>query len=158
MTQENERKSAIFTRLSTELPHLTVAVVVEHEGKFLVVEEEDNGEIVYNQPAGHVESDETVTEAALREALEETGWEVNLDSLVGIYHHTAQSNGVRYVRVCFAASAVCLTDSSLDPDIRGTHWFTLDELSQLTLRSPLVLKVLKDYLAGARYPLTLIQP
>lgn len=158
MTQENDRKSEIFTRKSTELPHLTVAVVVEHDGKFLFVEEEDNGEIVYNQPAGHVESDETVTEAALREALEETGWEVELDSLVGIYHYTAQSNGVRYVRVCFAASAVRLTDSSLDPDIRGAHWLTLKELSQLTLRSPLVLKAVEDYLAGARYPLTLIQP
>jgi hypothetical protein len=83
---------------------------------------------------------------------------VNLNSIVGIYHHTAPSNGVRYVRVCFAASPVRLTESSLDPDILGAHWLTHTELSQLTLRSPLVLKVVQDYLAGARYPLTLIQP
>ena len=149
--------STYFNRLSTELPHLTVAVVVEQKGKFLVVEEEDAGQIVYNQPAGHVENNETVAEAALRETLEETAWEVKLDSIIGIYHYTAPNNGIRYVRVCFAASPIRLTEFALDPDIRGAHWLTQQDLSKLTLRSPLVGKVIEDYQAGIRFPLSLIQ-
>ena len=120
------------------------------------MEEEDSGEIVYNQPAGHVENHESVTEAALRETLEETAWKVELESVIGIYHYTAPNNGVRYVRICFAASAVLLTESDLDPDIRGTHWLTPQELSLLRLRSPLVKEVVADYQAGNRFPLSLI--
>ena len=146
-----------FNRLSIELPHLTVAVVVEQEGKFLVVEEEDEGQIAYNQPAGHVENDETIAEAALRETLEETAWGGKLESIIGIYHYTAPNNGIRYVRVCFAASPIRLTKSALDPDIRGAHWLTLQDLSKLTLRSPLVCRVIEDYQAGIRFPLSLIR-
>ncbi|WP_343586978.1 NUDIX domain-containing protein, partial [Pseudomonas sp.] len=74
-------------------PHITVATIVEHEGKFLFVEEFKAGQHVFNQPAGHLEPNETLPQAALRETLEETAWEVELTGVVGIYLYTAPSNG-----------------------------------------------------------------
>ena len=55
-------------------PDVTVATVVVHDGRLLCVEEEANGRgLVINQPAGHLEPDESLPDAALRETLEETG-------------------------------------------------------------------------------------
>ncbi|HAB01477.1 MAG TPA: NUDIX hydrolase, partial [Pseudomonas sp.] len=87
-------------------PHITVATIVEDEGKFLFVEEFKAGQHVFNQPAGHLEPNETIAQAALRETLEETAWEVQLSGVVGIYLYTAPSNGVTYQRICFAARPV----------------------------------------------------
>lgn len=84
-------------------PHITVATVVERDGKFLFVEEFKAGQHVFNQPAGHLEANETLAQAALRETLEETAWDVELTGVVGIYLYTAPSNGVTYQRICFAA-------------------------------------------------------
>lgn len=70
-------------------PHITVATIVEHEGKFLFVEEFKANQHVFNQPAGHLEPFETLRQAALRETLEETAWEVELTGVVGIYLYTA---------------------------------------------------------------------
>ncbi|WP_017132370.1 NUDIX domain-containing protein, partial [Pseudomonas agarici] len=82
-------------------PHITVATVVEDNGRFLLVEELQNGQVVFNQPAGHLDPDESLSEAAIRETLEETGWDVELTGVIGIYLYTAPSNGVTYQRVCF---------------------------------------------------------
>ena len=87
-------------------PHITVATIVEDNGRFLFVEEVKNDKRVLNQPAGHLEANETLRDAAIRETLEETGWDVELTGVVGIYLYTAPSNGVTYQRVCFAAKAV----------------------------------------------------
>ena len=84
-------------------PHVTVACVVQAEGQFLVVEGTIHGKALWNQPAGHLEANETLLEAALRETLEETAWDVELTGVVGIYLYTAPSNGVTYQRICFAA-------------------------------------------------------
>mgnify|MGYP000899023603 CR=1 FL=1 len=66
-------------------PHITVAVVVEREGRFLLVEEQsERSDMVLNQPAGHVEQGETLEQAAIREALEETGWDVALTAFLGL--------------------------------------------------------------------------
>ena len=89
-------------------PHITVATVIEDQGRFLLVEELKAGRLVLNQPAGHLEANENLREAAIRETLEETGWEVELTGLVGIYLYTAPSNGITYQRVCFAARP-CVT-------------------------------------------------
>ena len=69
-------------------PHITVATVIEDDGRFLFVEEFKAGRMVLNQPAGHLEANESLREAALRETLEETGWEVKLTGLLGIYLYT----------------------------------------------------------------------
>ncbi|WP_248800042.1 NUDIX hydrolase [Pseudomonas sp. MWU13-2105] len=142
-------------------PHITVATVVEDNGRFLLVEELQDGQTVFNQPAGHLDPDETLIQAAIRETLEETGWDVELTGVVGIYLYTAPSNGVTYQRVCFAGKALQQRpDYPLDHGIIGPRWLTRDELLALRpqWRSELIIRCLDDYLAGPLHSLELIRP
>ncbi|UXY55324.1 NUDIX hydrolase [Pseudomonas tohonis] len=141
-------------------PHVTVATLVEDQGRFLMVEEISDGRAVLNQPAGHLEADESLIQAALRETLEETGWEVELTAVTGIYLYTAPSNGVTYQRVCFAARPLRhRPEHELDTGIIGPRWLTRDELlaHREQWRSPLIIRCIDDYLAGERFPLSLIR-
>ncbi|WP_068827825.1 NUDIX hydrolase [Pseudomonas sp. BMS12] len=141
-------------------PHVTVATIVEDHGRFLLVEELADGRAVLNQPAGHLEADESLIEAALRETLEETGWQVELTAVTGIYLYTAPSNGVTYQRVCFAAKPLRhLPEHPLDAGIIGPRWLTREELLAQSerWRSELVLRCIDDYLAGERHSLSLIR-
>ncbi|MES2821432.1 MAG: NUDIX hydrolase [Pseudomonadota bacterium] len=141
-------------------PHVTVATVIEDQGRFLLVEEMAEGRAVFNQPAGHLEADESLMQAAVRETLEETGWEIELTAVTGIYLYTAPSNGVTYQRVCFAGQAVRQRlDHPLDEGIIGPRWLTRDELlaQPERWRSELVLRCIDDYLAGERFALSLIR-
>jgi 8-oxo-dGTP pyrophosphatase MutT (NUDIX family) len=143
----------------TWTPHATVAVVVEdNQGRFLMVEETSQGRIVFNQPAGHVEENERIADAARREALEETGWQVRLDYFLGFYTYLAPANGVTYYRLCFAATALSKVTDQLDDDIIAAHWLDLDELKarESQFRSPLVLQCIEDYRNGRRFPLDVI--
>ena len=142
----------------TWTPHATVATIVEEDGKFLFVEERSNNQDVINQPAGHIEQGETITEAAIRETLEETCWQVKLKHLIGIYIFTAPANGITYHRYCFAAEAIKeLANNKLDDGIIAAKWFSWDEIQQLNnLRSPLVKRCLQDHIKGKQYPLDLI--
>lgn len=139
--------------------HLTVATVIHRDGKFLMVRERDRGKEVVNQPAGHVEPGETLQQAALRETYEESGWRVELTSFLGISTYHSPHNGATYYRVSFAASPLEEDDDAiLDPDIIAAHWLTADTLraEPELLRSPLVMKVIDDFLAGRLYPLDLV--
>jgi 8-oxo-dGTP pyrophosphatase MutT (NUDIX family) len=141
-------------------PHITVATVVEDQGRFLLVEEIAEGRAVLNQPAGHLEANESLLQAAIRETLEETGWQVELTAVTGIYLYTAPANGVTYQRVCFAARPLLhLPDSPLDSGILGPRWLTRSELAAQPQRwrSELVLRCIDDYLGGERFPLSLIR-
>lgn len=140
-------------------PHATVAVIVEdQQGRFLLVEERIDGETVLNQPAGHIEEGEAVTEAAVREALEETGWDVEPRAFLGMYRYIAPANGVTYFRFCFIASPVRRVTDQLDDGIVAAHWLTLDQIRnrQDRLRSPMVLDCILDYREGRRFPLDVI--
>jgi 8-oxo-dGTP pyrophosphatase MutT (NUDIX family) len=140
------------------LPHTSVATIVERDGKFLMVEEADGERIVFNQPAGHLDAGESLFTAATRETLEETGWEVDLTALIGIYHYPAP-NGVTYIRYCFAATPVRHSpERPLDTPIIAAHWLSVDTIlaPDFKRRSPIVSRCLQDYLAGNRYPLTLL--
>jgi ADP-ribose pyrophosphatase YjhB (NUDIX family) len=142
-----------------QLPHITVATIVERAGKFLMVKENSGGRLVYNQPAGHVEVKESLLDAAIRETLEETAWRVNLENLLGIYQYTSPENGITYIRHCFIAKAIePRTERDLDEGIAEAVWVSLEELEQreFEMRSPLVLEVIRDYLKGVSYPLSLI--
>jgi ADP-ribose pyrophosphatase YjhB (NUDIX family) len=142
-----------------QLPHITVATIVERAGKFLMVKENSGGRLVYNQPAGHVEVKESLLDAAIRETLEETAWRVNLEKLLGIYQYTSPENGITYIRHCFIAKAIePRTERDLDEDIAEAVWVSLEELEQREseMRSPLVLEVIRDYLKGVSYPLSAI--
>lgn len=124
-----------------------------------MVEERADGDVVFNQPAGHLEPGETLLQAARRETLEETGWEVELTHFLGLYQYVSSANEVSYIRSCFIATPVrAVPGRTLDPDIIRPHWLTIDEIRQLgtRLRSPVVLRVLDDYLRGISYPLSTI--
>lgn len=145
----------------TWTPHATVAVVVERDGRYLLVKELSHGEIVYNQPAGHIEEGESILDAATRETLEESGWEVDLKSIIGLYTYKAPSNGVTYYRICFEAKAIKKVTNTLDQDILSEHWLSYDEIRSLEnqnlLRSPLVKTCIDDFKSNQRYPLTMIK-
>ena len=142
-------------------PHITVATIVEDNGRFLMVEEHKAGRNVLNQPAGHLDPDETLIEAAVRETLEETGWDVEPTGVLGIYLYTAPSNGVTYQRVCFIAKALKHhPDYQLDDGIVGARWLTREELIEQRehWRSELIMRCIDDYLDGKRFDLELIRP
>ena len=142
-------------------PRVTVASVIEQDGRFLVVEERpENGGLVINQPAGHLEQGETLLEAAARETFEETGWRFTPEFLVGVYLWAHPNGQISYLRVCFGGSVHGHEpDSPLDEGIERAVWLSRDELQANSgrLRSPLVLGVIDDYLAGERYPLSLLK-
>jgi len=142
------------------IPHITVATVVEENGRFLLVEELKGNRAVLNQPAGHLEPDESLIEAAIRETLEETGYDVELTGVIGIYLYTAPSNGVTYQRVCFAGKPVHHDpERTLDQGIIGAHWLTRDEVigQKARWRSELLIKCIDDYMEQPLHPLSLIR-
>lgn len=140
-------------------PDVTVATVVVRDGRFLMVEETANGRLVINQPAGHLEPDESVLAAAVRETMEETAWKVKLTAFIGSYQWKAPETGNHYLRMAFAADPVeHYPDRELDEGIVQAIWLTPGELAAESARhrSPLVWRVLEDYLAGQRHPLSLL--
>ncbi len=140
-------------------PDVTVATVVVRGGELLLVEEYAHGLLVYNQPAGHLEPDESLQEAALRETREETGWDVQLTAFIGAYQWKAE-NGRHHLRFAFAAEPLIYdAGRALDEGIVQALWMTPTQLqdSQSRHRSPLVWQVVADYLAGRRSPLSMLQ-
>ena len=144
------------------IPHVTVAAVIKKDYKYLMVEEVINGEIVINQPAGHWEKSESIIEAVQREALEETSYLVDTESLIGIYNWTipesenASDSIDTFLRFTFECTITNKTDNALDPDINRYLWLTEEDIrsSDYKKRSPLVLKSLDDYVNGQRYSLS----
>ena len=140
-------------------PDVTVATVAERDGKFLFVEERASGRIVINQPAGHLEDGETFLDAVVRETLEETAWRFEPQAVVGVYVWRPQHQARTFLRVAFSGRLLDHDPARpLDRGILRTRWLTREQLAgtRLALRSPLVTQCLDDYLAGARYPLSLI--
>jgi 8-oxo-dGTP pyrophosphatase MutT (NUDIX family) len=143
-------------------PHITVAAVVERDGRFLLVEEyiePAGGASVLNQPAGHWDEGETLFEAAVRETLEESAWDVRLTALLGIYEYQPPDLDYGFLRFAFAAEALRHhPQRKLDTGIERAVWLSREELAacQPRHRSPMVLRCVDDYLAGRRYPLDLV--
>lgn len=140
-------------------PNVTVAAVVEQDGKYLLVEEETAHGALFNQPAGHLEPDESIIQGAIRETLEETGYTFAPQWLLGIYHWHSRADDVTFLRFAFIGS-VTGHDSAhtLDAGILRAAWFNADEIRALSHRhrSPLVMRCIDDYLAGKRYPLEIL--
>jgi len=140
-------------------PHVTVATLIEKDDRYLMVYEEADGRKVYNQPAGHLEPDETLQEAAIRETLEETAWTVKLTGVVGLNLYTAPSNGITYFRTTFIADAITrLPNYRLDDGIIDAVWLSYEEIlaRRDQLRSPMTLQIIEEYRAGRRFPLEVV--
>jgi 8-oxo-dGTP pyrophosphatase MutT (NUDIX family) len=143
-------------------PSVTVAAIIERDGRFLLIEEETSDGIRLNQPAGHLDPHESLEQAVVREAMEETAHEFIPEALVGMYmsryYSKSRSTDVTYLRFTFCGKAGKQYDQPLDEGILRTLWLTRDELAacQERHRSPTVLKCVDDYLAGKRTSLDLL--
>jgi ADP-ribose pyrophosphatase YjhB (NUDIX family) len=141
------------------LPHVTVATVIEKDGKYLLVEELCHGNLVFNQPAGHLDPDESLQQAAIRETFEETGWHIELEGVVGVALYTSPQNQVTYHRTTFYAKALSHdANQPLDDGIQRALWMTYEEIlaAKDKLRSHLVIKSIEQYQQNHRYPLELV--
>ncbi|RYF71589.1 MAG: NUDIX hydrolase [Comamonadaceae bacterium] len=144
-------------------PNVTVAAVIERDGRFLLVEEHTAGGLKLNTPAGHLDAGESPAEGCAREALEETAHPFRPTALVGVYmarfQKAADGEDVTYLRFAFCGELGPLEPGrALDTGIVRTLWLDIDEIRASTdrHRSPLLLQCVEDYLAGQRYPLELI--
>jgi len=144
-------------------PSVTVAAVVERDGRFLMVEEETQDGVRLNQPAGHLDPGESLVEAAAREAIEETAHAFRPTALLGVYVARSvprdEPHGVTYVRFAFTGELGPQEQGrALDDGIVRALWLTPDELATHPTphRSPLVMRCVQDYLAGRRFPLDFV--
>ena len=141
-------------------PSVTVAAVIERDGRFLMIEEETSEGLKINNPAGHLDPGETPAEGSAREALEETAWHFRPTHLLGVYisrfQRSVTGEDITYLRFAFTGE---LGDEvpgrALDHGIVRTLWMSADELRATAdrHRSPLVLRCLDDWQSGVRYPL-----
>ena len=141
-------------------PNVTVAALMERDGRFLLVEEETDDGIRFNQPAGHLDEGESLIEACSREALEETAHAFTPTELVGIYQWPRPQGDITYLRFAFAGKVgTHETARQLDTGILRAVWMTPAEIETCAKRhrSPLVLQCVRDYLAGRRFPLDVIR-
>ena len=144
-------------------PNVTVAAIVEHEGRFLLVEEDTSDGIRLNNPAGHLDPGESPIQACVREVLEETAFDFKPTAMLGVYMNrfvrTRSGTDTTYMRFSFTGTLGTFHEGQpLDVGIRRTVWMTADEIRAAAdqMRSPLVIQSLEDYLAGQRFPLNMI--
>jgi len=140
-------------------PHVTVSTVIEDNNRFLLVEEQVSGQIVWNQPAGHLEPNESLIQAACRETLEETGYSIEVNALLGVYQSKAGAKNETYLRICFIGAVLTYDpELPLDTGIIQAKWLSREQVEEkrALMRSPTVISVIDDYLLGTRYPLSLI--
>jgi len=144
-------------------PSVTVAAIMERDGRFLLIEEETSEGLRINNPAGHLDPGETPAEGCAREALEETTWQFRPTALLGVYisrfQRSTSGADITYLRFAFTGEVgQPVPGRSLDHGIVRTMWMTPEEIRATAdrHRSPLVLRCLEDYLAGVRYPLAAV--
>jgi 8-oxo-dGTP pyrophosphatase MutT (NUDIX family) len=140
-------------------PSITVAAVVERDGRFLLVEETIRGHRVFNQPAGRVEPNENLLTAVVRETLEETAWLFEPEWLLGVYPWRSPVTQRTTLRFAFTGRVHAHEPTrQLDSPVIATHWLKREELllPSRVLRTPVVLRCIDDYLCGRRLPLTAI--
>ncbi|MBK7461335.1 MAG: NUDIX hydrolase [Betaproteobacteria bacterium] len=140
-------------------PNVTVAAVVMRDGKFLLVEEETEAGLAFNQPAGHLEAGESLIDAVIRETLEETAYHFKPTHLIGVYNWKHLGKDVTYLRFAFGGELRGFeAERELDEGIVAARWLTLDEVkaTQARHRSPLILRCIEDQIVGKAGPLDLL--
>ncbi len=137
-------------------PNVTVAAVVDRDERFLLVEENIDGQVMLNQPAGHLEEGESLVDAVVRETLEETGWHFAPRALLGVYRWPSGHDGRTFLRFAFTGDLLRHDAARpLDSGILRTVWMTPAQIAQCAdrHRSPQVGRCVSDFLTGVRYPL-----
>jgi len=140
-------------------PNVTVAAIIEQDGKFLLVEEHTSQGVLFNQPAGHLEPGESLLAAVVRETLEESAYTFEPQHLIGIYSWHSPASDTTYLRFAFTGRILAHhPHQALDEGVIRASWMTQEEIraSQTRHRSPLVLRCVEDFLSGKRYPLDLL--
>jgi 8-oxo-dGTP pyrophosphatase MutT (NUDIX family) len=140
-------------------PNVTVAAIIERDGKFLLVEEETADGVMFNQPAGHLEDGESLLVGVAREAWEETGYRFEPSGLLGVYHWRHPKKNITYLRFAFVGKITSHDPShQLDEGILRAVWMSPNEIraTQEHHRSPQVLTCVEHYLAGQRFPLSVL--
>lgn len=141
-------------------PNVTVASILERNGLFMLVEEETDDGLRFNQPAGHLEADESLVDAVVRETREETAHHFQPDYLVGIYLWPRPDGEVTYLRFAFGGVVGDeIEGAHLDAGIVRSVWMMPDEIRACSSRhrSPLVMQCVDDWLAGRRFPLDMLR-
>jgi ADP-ribose pyrophosphatase YjhB (NUDIX family) len=140
-------------------PNVTVAAIIEQAGKFLLVEEHTSQGLKFNQPAGHLEANESLLNAVVRETREESAYDFIPEHLVGVYRWHASGSNTTYLRFAYSGKTLAHhPEQALDEGIVRAVWMTIEEIRATVPRhrSPLILQCVEDYLAGKKYPLDLI--
>jgi ADP-ribose pyrophosphatase YjhB (NUDIX family) len=140
-------------------PNVTVAAVIEKDGKFLLVEEETADGLRFNQPAGHLEDNESIEDGVRRETQEETAYSFNPTGLLGVYHWKHPDKDITYLRFAFTGEVTGFdANQKLDDGILRAVWMTPEEIraTQDRHRSPQVLLCVEHYLSGQRFPLSVL--
>jgi len=138
---------------------LTVCAVVPADGRYLVVEETASGVVVLSQPGGHIEADESPDQAVVRETLEETRCTIEVEALLGVYLWIHPQTRQQFLRIVYLATFIAENRSlKLDDGIHAVHWYSLEDLNRRrkSLRNPVVIRCIEDYLVGHRKPMTLL--
>ena len=141
-------------------PNTTVAAIVHCRGKFLIVEEIDAGKTVFNQPAGHLEQNESLTTAIERELKEETGLAIKPQYCSGVYYFYRAEINLYFLRFCFVVELEnWLIPHPEDDEIIACHWLTFEQIvaKRNQLRSPMVVSCIEDYLAGNNIALDMLK-
>ena len=140
-------------------PNVTVAAVIERDGRFLLVEEDTGRGRLYNQPAGHLDEGESLVHAVARETLEETAHRFEPTELLGVYQYRSAAEKVTYIRFAFTGIVTGVDPArALDTGIVRAVWLAPEEIRAEASRhrSPLVMRCVDDYLSGKRYPLSVL--
>lgn len=139
-------------------PSVTVAAVIERDGRFLFVEEVQDGRRVLNQPAGHLDPGESLIAACKREVMEETAHRFEPTGLIGIYRWYYRPADVTFLRFCFSGKILGVESKPLDKEILALHWLNEKEIKDRSAqhRSPLVQQCVDDHLAGKNFPLDVL--
>ena len=140
-------------------PHTTVAAICERDGRYLLVRENADGRIVYNQPAGHLEPGETLLEAVVRETLEETRYQFVPLALQGVYRYSPASAGaMTFVRFLFRGEVGEQFEGELDQGIIAAEWLSYEAVLACRSQhsSPMVMQCIDDFRKGPGFPLDVI--
>ena len=148
-------------------PSVTVAGIIEQDGRYLLVEEHTPKGLMLNNPAGHLDPGESPLQACVREVLEETAYAFTPTALVGIYLSRFgkpptpedPEEDITYLRFAFTGVlGEHHPERPLDDGIVRTLWMTIDEMlaSQARHRSRLLVRCAQDHARGVRLPLATI--